>query len=186
MNTEQHNQNDAILAGRAAKGDREAFSLLFSRWKRYVYSIAWKITLNEEDALDATQEVFAKLVSRLGQFKGSGFFRSWLGTIATRETLNLLRKPHRKRERPLDPILLESKGSHTGNPRTRIEKKEKRQLVEKAMEQLSPQQRAILTLGMKEDQSPGEIAIALGIPAKQVRSQLCRAVARIREILGTI
>ena len=69
------------------------------------------------------------------------------------------------------------------NPRLAFETEERLRLVDQAMVALSPQQRAILTLRLKEGMRPAEIAERLGIAGKQVRSQLHRAIKKIREML---
>lgn len=156
--------------------------------KRMVYSIAYKITLNEEDALDATQNVFARLVEKIGLYEGRGDFRSWLATFAAHEAINLMRRPSHSRETATEPGILtaaiEDKNEQvSGNPQNSIETQEQRNLVESAIQELSPQQRAIFALRWREDISPKEIAERMGIPAGQVRSQLCFAISRIRATL---
>lgn len=188
MRREQIKVDDAALAGAAARGDRDSLAALYEQYKRMVYTIAYKITLNEEDALDATQNVFARLVEKIGLYKGQGAFRSWLATLAAHEAMNLMRRPSRSRETATDPGILtaaiEEKNEQVGgNPQNNIETQEQRNLVESALRELSPQQRAIFTLRWREDISPKEIAERLGIPAGQVRTQLCFAISRIRTTL---
>jgi RNA polymerase sigma-70 factor (ECF subfamily) len=175
--------DDATLAQAAAHGEQDAFATLFERYRHLVYSIAWKITLNVEDSLDVTQNVFARLAEKIGRYQGRGSFRSWLAAIAANEAVNILRRPERRREMPTEPDIIASiiDEKHAGNnPSKTIETQERRELVEKAMAGLSPQQRAIFTLRWREEMTPAEIAERFGIPAGQVRSQICHAIAKIR------
>lgn len=180
--------DDETLAMTAAQGDQNAFGILFEKYKRYVYTIAWKITLNEEDALDATQTVFLRLLEKIGSFQARSSFRSWLAALTANETVNLLRSSKRNRTISMDPRDI-SQVADTGSrcsaadPRNILDTKQKCSLVEKSMSILTPQQRAILTLRMKEDMQPKQIAEYLGLPSSQVRSQLCWAISRIRKTL---
>lgn len=179
---------DNRLAAAAAKGDQDAFTILVERYRPYVYRIAYKITLHEDDALDVTQNVFVRLVEKIHYFNGRGKFRTWLATIATREAINRLRSPSRREtstERQiLEGMSEERRSRDTNDPREKLETVEQRRLVEWAMGHLSAQQRAIVALRLSEDMTPKEIAEHLGLPARQVRLQLHRAIAKIRHVLA--
>ncbi|MCX7016019.1 MAG: sigma-70 family RNA polymerase sigma factor [Candidatus Sumerlaeota bacterium] len=179
--------DDRSLATAAAKGDAGALATLVERYRRYVYAIAWRIALNEEDALDIAQNAFVRMVERIGDYNGRGEFRSWLATIAARQAYDFLRRPER-REEPAAPEQIERlsdarQHDARANPRRALETADRRRQVEEAMALLSPQQRAILALRLFEDIGAKEIAERLGLPEKQTRSQLSRAIARIREAL---
>ena len=178
---------DNDLAVRAAQGEERAFATLVERYRRYIYAIAWRIVLNEEDALDITQNVFLLLARKIGDWRGSGAFRSWLATIATREALSHHRRPSR-REVATEPEKLigltdSNQASGGADPRADLERKQRREWVAAAMEDLSPQQRAIIGLRLKEDLEPTEIAARLGVPAAQVRAQMHRVIVKFREAL---
>ena len=121
---------DAQLAADAADGDQSAFEKLVVRWRSYIYVIAYKIVLNEEDALDVTQDVCLKLVEKIQDFGGRGSFRSWLGAIAARTAIDSQRRT-RRREVAIDREeieRIESGGGQPGvlssqppDPRTRLE-----------------------------------------------------------------
>lgn len=179
---------DNRLAAAAANGDQEALTILVKRYRPYVYRTAYKITLHEDDALDITQNVFVRLVEKIHHFDGRGSFRAWLATIASREAINRLRSASR-RETLTEPHILaelpDERQAREGNdPRDALETVQRKRLVEGAMTQLSPQQRAIIALRLAEDMGPKEIAERLGLPAHQVRSQLHRAIAKIRQTLA--
>jgi RNA polymerase sigma-70 factor (ECF subfamily) len=179
---------DSHLAAAAAKGDQDAFTILVERYRRYVYAIAYKTTLDEEDALDVTQKVFLRVAKKIGDFKGKGTFRGWLATIAAREAIDHLRR-HSHREISMEPEKLANISDQRGNnssedPRTVLEASRRLRLVEGAIQHLSPQQRVIFVLRFREEMGPKEIAERLSLPATQVRSQLHRAIAKIREMVG--
>ena len=179
--------DDHRLAADAARGDEEALTALIERYRSYVYTIAYRIALDEDDALDIAQNVFIRVVEKIGQFAGRGSFRAWLASVASREALSFLRR-RPNRETPTEPAVLEAlsderHGNAPDNPRRIVETAERMRLVESVMQCLSPQQRAIFALRAVEDMRPREIAEHLGIPARQVHNQLHRTIARIRRAL---
>lgn len=180
--------DDGQLVEKARQGDQSAFAELVTGYRSYVYTIAWKITLNEDDALDVTQEVFMRVAQKMSTLRLTGSFQGWLGSIAARQAISHCRKPAR-REIATDPWELASAvnaGAVRSQQTTKVvDAQWQKQLVQGAMADLSPQQRAILTLILKEDMQPHEVAQQLGLGASQVRSQLHRAIAALRERLAT-
>lgn len=179
--------DDHRLAADAAHGDEEALTALVERYRSYVYTIAYRIASDEDDALDIAQNVFLRLYERIGQFSGRGRFRAWLAAIASREALSFLRRAGR-RETPVAPEVLEvladeRQSNNPRNPRQMAETAQRKELVESVVARLSPQQRAIFALRVGEDMPPKEIAERLGIPGRQVYTQLHRTIARIRKAL---
>ncbi|MCE5230825.1 sigma-70 family RNA polymerase sigma factor [bacterium] len=179
---------DHELAAAAAGGDQRAFATLAERYRRYIYAIAWRIVMDEEEALDIAQEVLLKMARRIGQWRGEGSFRSWLGSMTSRTALDELRRPCR-RETPVDPLEWTESAEPVGASRSAspveiVQATERRALVGKAMALLTPQQRAILIMRLDEELKPVEIAERLGLKPAQVRSQLSRAISRLREELA--
>lgn len=59
--------------------------MLVECYRNYSYAISYQITLHEQDALDVTQQVFLRLVERIGSFNGRGAFRAWLGALTAND-----------------------------------------------------------------------------------------------------
>ncbi|MEN6627273.1 MAG: sigma-70 family RNA polymerase sigma factor [Candidatus Sumerlaeia bacterium] len=176
--------HDHELAAAAAGGDQQAFEQLVERYRRYIYAIAWRIVMDEDEALDIAQEVLLKMARRIGDWRGDGSFKAWVGAIASRTALDMARK---RRDVPVDPQDWQEAdpgelvaSSSPPSPREAVQALERRALVAEAMASLTPQQRAILMLRLEEELKPAEIAERLGLKPAQVRSQLSRAVARLR------
>jgi RNA polymerase sigma-70 factor, ECF subfamily len=185
--------DDSALAAAAARGDQTAFSLLAERYRAYIYTIAWRIALNEDDALDIAQNVLLRLVEKIGLFGNRGSFRGWLATLTAHEAMSYLRRTSRRMEIATEPGNLgeiaerqhiRSNGYGSEKPWEKLEAAHRKAMVESAVESLSPQQRAIFLLRFREDMLPAAIAEQLEIPSRQVRSQLHRAVQRIRETVA--
>ncbi len=79
------------------EGDRFAFDKLVSFYEKDVYRICHRFFNNDEDALDATQEVFIKLYRYLEKFEGRSSFRTWLYRIAANTCLTI--SENRKKEK---------------------------------------------------------------------------------------
>lgn len=179
---------DNELAMAAAGGDQAAFEALIERHRPRIYAVAYRITLNEDDALDAMQNVFLHLAQRIGDFRGTGSFGAWVAAVAANQAVNCLRRPSR-REIPAEPALIASlldgrtNGAHR-HPSEGLELQQRRMMVNEAVKELSPQQRAIFALRLAEGIGPKEIGERLGLPAKQVRSQFQRAIAKVRETIA--
>lgn len=179
--------DDSELARAAARGDADAFARLLSAQRAFIYRLAYKVVLDPDDALDVTQTVMLRLVGKIGQYDGRGAFRNWLATVVTREAINHLRRPSR-RENALDPDLLaqvcdNGSAGKSENARAGLIEAERMAMVQEAMKSLSPQQRAIMALRLYSELGPKEIGQRLGLPARQVRSQIHRAVERLKRLL---
>ncbi len=90
-------ENETILLKRfSTQADAEAFAELVRRYVRLVYSTSWRVLKDEGDAADVTQETFFELTRHAGHISGS--LSSWLHQIATRKSIDLIRRSvHRRR-----------------------------------------------------------------------------------------
>lgn len=179
--------DDNALAEAAARGDQSAFDALVLRYRAYIYTVAYNVVLNPDDALDVTQNVYMKLVEKIGAYNGRGSFRAWLGTVAGREAIDFLRR--RGRETVVEPgvlaAIVEDRQSGSGGElRGELDRRAKLERVARAFEFLSGQQRAIFALMLHDDLSPGEIAARLNIPARQVSTQIHRGMSKLRAAVG--
>ena len=172
--------DDDTLVQRCLAGDREAFGEIVSRYERPLYHVALRTLRDSEDARDATQSAFVKAWINLGQFDRSRRLFSWLYRIALNESLNRLRM--RRRQEPLDERLVDTGRS----PDEGAEQVEERRQLEQAMTQLSDAHREVLVLRHWLQLSYEEIADAIGVPSKTVKSRLFSARTRLGEVLRSM
>ena len=86
--TEQYSEEDnRRLVAAAVEGDRQALDRLVRLHQPFIYNVAWKMVHDPNDALDLTQEVLLKVITKLATFKGKSSFRTWLYRIVTNEFL---------------------------------------------------------------------------------------------------
>jgi RNA polymerase sigma-70 factor, ECF subfamily len=167
---------DAALVARSLDGDTAAFEVLVERYQRVLYTVAYRMLGNPDDARDAIQTVFVKAYERLATFDASHRFFSWIYRIAINECLNLIRD--RRPEEELTPAF-----AAAGRPFEAAASHQRRAQVQAALLQLSPDYRAVIVLRHFAGLSYDEMAAALGVPAKTIKSRLHTARQRLGELL---
>lgn len=85
-------ESDEILLSDALAGNRRALELLVKKHQQFLYNISLRLFVNPEDALDATQEVWIKVLTKLQSFQRKSQFRTWLYRIAVNHFLNAPKK----------------------------------------------------------------------------------------------
>mgnify|MGYP000134051526 CR=1 FL=1 len=87
--SEEENLN---LLDKVLEGDSKALDKLVDIHQSFIYNVAWKMTHSTEDALDLTQEVLIKVITKLSTFKRKSAFRTWLYRIVFNEFMQMKRK----------------------------------------------------------------------------------------------
>jgi len=184
--TQEHAvSNESIdwrVIARCQQGDRDALRALFERYKDRVYSIAmYSLGGDEQLAADVTQQVFIKLMTRIGQFRGDSEFATWLYRLV----VNTCRDEQRKQRRwvPLADsafITATVKQTQTAQYAT----KELARQVQHALGELKPKLRWPLLLRYVEGLSYEEIGKVLGCSKGTVASRLNRGHSALSRKLG--
>lgn len=163
-------------------GDREAFRLLFEAYKDRVFSIALYSLGDEGVASDVTQQIFLKLMTRIGQFRGDSEFTTWLYRLVVNSCLDERRK--QKRFLPLDEFNLNRKPQNRTLAETGYARREIAESVRGAIGRLSPKLRLPILLKYVEGLSYEEIASVLGCSKGTVGSRLNRGHKALAKRLG--
>jgi RNA polymerase sigma factor (sigma-70 family) len=158
-------------AGRAAAGDLGAFERLYLRHAARVHRLAARV-LGPDDAADATQEVFVRAWSKIGQFRGDSAFGTWLFRLALNAIVRRARHGHRLASAPQAPSEPARPASHD----IRLD-------VARALAGLDKSMRAVVVLHDMEGYSHDEIAQLLGITPSASRMRLHRARSIRRRVL---
>lgn len=174
---------DEVLVERFRHGDREAFASLVVRYQRPIFNAAWWVVKSAEDANDIAQDVFLKVAERIEDFDPQYRFFSWIYRITVNEALNALRK--RGREEPLDDAV-ELPGPDGDDPARKLSEARTSGRLRAAMARLSIQDRTVLVLRHFSELSYREIAQALDLDEKTVKSRLFEARQRLRILLGDL
>jgi RNA polymerase sigma-70 factor, ECF subfamily len=167
---------DHTLVARCLAGDTAAFEPIVERYQRVLFTVARRMLGDTEQAADATQNAFVSAYRKLGTFDPKRRFFSWIYRILVNECLNdrRARRPHE----PLSPQL-----AAAGTPADLLEAEERRRSVQAAVLALPTEYREVVILRHFTGLSYDEIADALGLPAKTVKSRLHTARQRLGEML---
>jgi RNA polymerase sigma-70 factor (ECF subfamily) len=182
LTAERHENTDAqdLWAVQATlNGDQAAFEEIVKRYTPLLYSLAFRLLGQGEEAEDAVQEIFEKTFRALPRFRISKRFFPWLYTIG----LNHLRTVERRRRRrgrlrvsSGEPQrMLEIVASDQGNPVKQSELKEGERLALEALDTLRIEQREVFILRQIQGLSVQEVAEVLQIPQGTVKTHLHRA-----------
>lgn len=183
--------SDEELVKQVRQGDRAAFQALVEKYQRRMYAVAYGLLGNREDALDAVQDAFVKVYRSLNRFKGESSFYTWLYRITVNSAIDLGRKHGRREEvefrEEIEPD--EEKGEFpvapaSENPAESLMQKETGELIERAIEQLPPDQRTAIVLREIEGLSYKEIARVMGCSEGTVMSRLHYGRKKLQEMLG--
>ncbi|GIU79929.1 MAG: RNA polymerase sigma factor [Bryobacteraceae bacterium] len=167
---------DRELAGRARKGDLDAFNALVSRWEGRIYNYLLRITGHPEDAMDLCQDTFIKAYQNLARLEDAARFGPWLYRIAHNEAMSHLRRPQRESE--LDEATAASLRGPSLAP------VEASLAVEAALARLSPDQREAVILKVYEGFKFEEIAQILNCPASTIKSRVYTGLELLKEMLA--
>jgi RNA polymerase sigma-70 factor (ECF subfamily) len=155
------------------QGDEEAFRLLFERYKDRVYSIAvYHFHGNESDANDVTQQIFLKLLTTIGQFRGDAEFTTWLYRLVVNACIDEQRK--RKRFLPFGETTQVPKVTNRALQEKQFARGEIAESVRTAITELKPKLRLPILLKYIEGLSYEEIANVLSCSKGTVASRLNR------------
>lgn len=186
------NDPDFERVRQAKEGDKAVFGTLVNQYYEMVYAVVFGVVRHREAARDVTQEVFVKAWRQIQKFAGDSKFKTWIYRIAVNAAIDWTRQ--RKFTESLDAT--DSSGEEDrpalvitdpkAGPRELGTQSELRRLLDHAIEQLSPEHRAVLVMREWQELSYDEIAELLGVQIGTVMSRLFYARKKLAEILGPI
>ena len=178
---------DAQLVERCLAGEQGAWDEMIKTHTKRVYGLCYRFTGRDNEAQDLTQDVFLRVFRTLNSFRaGEGSFAVWL----TRLTRNLLVDHYRrtKYERVTDNIedklpVLEERTGQMSRTDGMLAGREAGELLQEALQKLSPELREAVILRDLEDMEYREIARVLNVPEGTVKSRLNRGRAELARVL---
>ena len=136
---------DTYYIQRIQAGDTACFACLLDKYSRPVHSLILKVVRNREDAEELAQDVFMKVFKHLSSFKGECSFSTWIYRIAYNTAISETRKSS-------DQI----------------------QMLDAALAQLPPDERAIILLFYMKEKTIDEVATITGLTASNIKVKLYR------------
>jgi RNA polymerase sigma-70 factor (ECF subfamily) len=181
---------NTIIEG-MARGDQRAFRELVERYKKQVYYLALDMAGNPVDAEDISQEVFLKVYRSFATFRKGARLGSWLYRITYNASIDHLRRKGAAPEPVADDLLESLSRDEPGLPRrgavdpaAAAESSQLQERIARALEKVSPQEKAVFLLRHYEDLMLKDIASSLGLSIGSVKSYLFRAVRKLQKELG--
>lgn len=171
--------DDDSLVAAAQRGDRDALEALLRRHHDRIYALCRRMTGNDHDALDATQEALIAIVKGIHHFDGRAAFTTWSYRVATNACLDELRR----RNRRFDPVDPQSDAVRSVGLPGFDEAVTTRHSIDEALEKLAPPFKTVVILRDQLGLEYSEIAEVLEIPVGTVRSRLARGRAALVDYL---
>ena len=176
-------QDVADLVNAARDGDREAFDELVRVTYTETYTLALRLTGNEEDARDVVQEAYFRAFRGLKRFRGDAQFSTWMYRITANCSATQLGKRNKHRHEELhesDPVVDDRPSA---DPQLQNEATALRHRLTAALETLPPKLRQVVVLRDIYDLPHEAIAAELGISETAAKVRLHRARKKLREDL---
>jgi RNA polymerase sigma-70 factor (ECF subfamily) len=187
--------DDAELARRIEARDERAFEAVMRAHNRMLYRLARSILRDDAEAEDALQDAYLAAYRNISSFRGGSRLSTWLARIVMNEAYARLRRRKRAVVVPLDATQRRDLGEPSPQegimpgetverPDAAAMRAELRRMLERRIDALPDQFRAVFVLRDVEEMSVEETAECLDIPPATVRTRAFRARALLREALS--
>ena len=184
-NASASSREDDVLVKQATGGNEQAYTELVNKYERALYFHILKMIKDKEQVEDLVQEAFIKAFDNLNTYNTNYAFSTWLYRIATNHTIDYLRKKKLQTLSIDEPVQtrdgdmkMQLPDESAGSDRSII-RKQRKQIVRKAIEELPKKYRRVIEMRHMEEKSYQEIADVLDMPLGTVKAHIFRA----REIL---
>jgi RNA polymerase sigma-70 factor, ECF subfamily len=179
------NLSDAELIHRLRGGQQRAIAVLYDRYAGLVYSIAYRILQNTQEAEDLTQDIFVTFWEKDYFDSTRGALSSFLGVLTRSRAIDKIR------QRTTTQSFLSrwqqtiAEGSTDPSPLEAATTQETQTTIQQAMQQLPALQRQILELNYYQGLSHNQIAESLGLTPGVVKSRLRQALVQLKTQIAT-
>jgi RNA polymerase sigma factor, sigma-70 family len=181
--------DDFTLIRSIQAGDHQAFESLVRRYQRQVANLIYVTMGGRDDVEDIAQEVFIRVYRSLPKFKFDASFFSWLYRITMNLCIDEIRKRKIRRVLSLDYLTEDNleknrKSKDYTMASDSVLTEEKRQVIQSALQRLTPEHREVLVLREYQDLSYNEIAETLNLRLEAVKSRIFRARVELKNLLS--
>src|SRR5437868_6609702 len=177
--------SDAECVRRLQHGETEAFEILVRRHEKTIFNLVYRMLGDYDEAAEISQEVFLSAFRAVGQFRGEANFSTWLYRIALNHASTRRRSLGTRQQRMLPIESANPLSDPEPGPPEILEKQEIRERVQLALNQLDPEDAAVILLRDLQDVPYDEVARMLEIPVGTVKSRLHRARQDLKDRKST-
>lgn len=183
----KESHDEAQMIEKINRGNQQAFTKLVSLYEKSVYRICYRFFGNEEDSLDATQEVFVKIFRAFNRFEGRSSLKTWIYRITANTCISIANKKKREKDGLLQNLLQWWSDRKQDTPEEEVIGRETRlmnqKMVNKKIAALPEAYRMPIVLKDMEGLSLERIAEILEIPTGTVKSRINRGRRMLQESL---
>ena len=169
----QMKKDEAHIIKEILHGNTTLYEYFLDRYGQQVFVLVDRIVSCQEDAEELTQDVFLKAFQQLSSFKAESSFSTWIYRIATNEAISAVRKKKSDTIR-LDESVFFNLSESQVDEALEDESEEQLQRLQRAMEQLEADERALITLYYMEERPLMEVAFILGMTEGNAKVKLHR------------
>ena len=168
MNSKEMHIISSVLTGKT-----ECFSYFLDAYGQQIFNLIVRMTGSPEDAEELTQDSFMKAFEHLSSFNGNSSFSTWLYRIAYNTTLSALRKK-RKEEQTFDERVWNTISDTEAEQAMDADDEKQILLLKKALEKLTADEQALITLFYEEEKTVADICYILHLTESNVKVKLHR------------
>jgi RNA polymerase sigma-70 factor (ECF subfamily) len=174
---------DELLLQSIAAGDKSAMRVLHQHYNVRVYRFILRLVRNADLAEDIVSVVFLEVWRCADRFKAESQVVTWLLAIARHKAVSALR---RRSEPQLDDHMAAAVADPRDDPETQMDQKDRCEIVQKCLAQLSPCQREIIDLVYYHEKSVKEVAQIVGVPEGTVKTRMFYARKHMSKLLAAV
>jgi RNA polymerase sigma-70 factor, ECF subfamily len=180
-------EQDPQLVKRCLSGEDSAWEELLRSHNRKIYNLCFRFTGRSSEAEDLTQEVFIKVFQTLRTYdEAQGTFSTWVNRVARNHLVDHYRRTHKDRltsSLEEEPSVLQETPSREEHPIERLKTRERHEMLQSALDRLSPDMREAVVLRDFQDLDYDEIAQVLGVPQGTVKSRINRGRLELGRVI---
>ncbi|MFK8059265.1 MAG: RNA polymerase sigma factor [Polaribacter sp.] len=177
------NKNDQLYIAKVINGDTNSFAYLVDNYKNMVYSLAYKMTKNREEAEEVSQDTFIKAYKNLSKFKGDSKFSTWLYRIAYHTSLDAIKKNKNNNQTIEINEITFNQIKSVENILEGIERKERAKIMNDCLLKLPEEERSIIWMFYFDELSLKEITAVTDLSEANIKVKLHRARKKLVTIV---
>ncbi|QNM87014.1 sigma-70 family RNA polymerase sigma factor [Polaribacter pectinis] len=177
------NNNDQLYITKVINGDTNAFAYLVDTYKNLVYSLAYKMTKNREEAEEVSQDTFIKAYKNLKNFKGDSKFSTWLYKITYHACLDNIKKNKKNQNTFEINEITFNQIKSVDDILQGIERKERAKIMDACLLKLQEDERSLIWMFYYDELSLKEIMEVTQLSEANIKVKLHRARKKLLAIV---